>query len=76
MTDTRVIAPEAAAEDTDTSLRPRRLGEFIGQQQLRANLGYGPGEAAAAVTEAGMADAELDTAGLIRAALRLLAPKG
>ena len=38
MTDTRVIAPEAAAEDTDTSLRPRRLGEFIGQQQLRANL--------------------------------------
>jgi holliday junction DNA helicase RuvB len=38
VTDTRVIAPEAAAEDTDTSLRPRRLGEFIGQQQLRANL--------------------------------------
>jgi Holliday junction DNA helicase RuvB len=38
VTDTRVIAPEAAAEDTDTSLRPRRLAEFIGQQQLRANL--------------------------------------
>lgn len=40
------------------------------------NLGYGPGEAAAAVTEAIAADPELDTAGLIRAALRLLAPKG
>lgn len=40
------------------------------------NLGYGPGEAAAAVTEAIGADPELDTAALIRAALRLLAPKG
>lgn len=40
------------------------------------NLGYGPGEAAAAVTEAIGADPDLDTAGLIRAALRLLAPKG
>ncbi len=38
MTETRVITPEAAPEDTDTSLRPRRLAEFIGQQQLRANL--------------------------------------
>ena len=38
------------------------------------NLGYGPGDAAAAVAEAsGEAD---DTEGLIRAALRLLAPKG
>jgi Holliday junction DNA helicase RuvB len=35
----RLIAGEAAAEDTDTTLRPRRLAEFIGQQQLRANLG-------------------------------------
>ncbi len=41
-----------------------------------SNLGYGPGEAAAAVAEAAGAEPELDTAGLIRAALRLLAPKG
>ncbi|MEE2944184.1 MAG: Holliday junction branch migration protein RuvA [Pseudomonadota bacterium] len=41
-----------------------------------SNLGYGPGDAAAAVAEASGADPELDTAGLIRAALRLLAPKG
>ena len=40
------------------------------------NLGYGMGEAAAAVAEAAGADPELDTAELIRAALRLLAPKG
>lgn len=39
-----------------------------------ANLGYGPAEAAAAVAEA--ADSATDTAALIRAALRLLAPKG
>lgn len=41
-----------------------------------SNLGYGPGDAAAAVAEASGNDPSLDTAGLIRAALRLLAPKG
>ena len=40
------------------------------------NLGYAPGEAAAAVAEAAGAEPEADTAALIRAALRLLAPKG
>lgn len=40
------------------------------------NLGYGPGEAAAAVAEAANADPDANTAALIRAALRLLAPKG
>jgi Holliday junction DNA helicase RuvB len=34
----RLIRPEPAPEDADGSLRPRRLAEFIGQQQLRANL--------------------------------------
>ncbi|MDX6751001.1 Holliday junction branch migration DNA helicase RuvB [Geminicoccaceae bacterium 1502E] len=34
----RIIAPEPAPEDVDQSLRPKRLGEFIGQPQLRANL--------------------------------------
>ncbi len=41
-----------------------------------ANLGYGPGEAASAVAEATGADPDLDTSALIRAALKLLAPKG
>ncbi len=40
------------------------------------NLGYGPGEAAAAIAQAAGANPEADTAALIRAALRLLAPKG
>ena len=34
----RLIAPEASGEDVDTSLRPQRLSEFIGQAQARANL--------------------------------------
>jgi Holliday junction DNA helicase RuvA len=41
-----------------------------------ANLGYAPGEAAGAVATALGDDPGLDTAGLIRAALKLLAPKG
>lgn len=40
------------------------------------NLGYGQGDAAAAVAQAGDDLPEADTAGLIRAALKLLQPKG
>ncbi len=40
------------------------------------NLGYGPGEAASAVAQAAGAAPEADTPALIRAALKLLAPKG
>ena len=40
------------------------------------NLGYGPGEAAGAVARAAGEAPLADTAALIRAALRLLAPKG
>ncbi|MEM6340268.1 MAG: Holliday junction branch migration protein RuvA [Pseudomonadota bacterium] len=41
-----------------------------------SNLGYGPSEAAAAVAEAAGAAPEAETPALIRAALKLLAPKG
>jgi holliday junction DNA helicase RuvB len=34
----RLVAPEGQAADADQSLRPRRLAEFIGQAQLKANL--------------------------------------
>jgi Holliday junction DNA helicase RuvB len=36
----RIIEPEFAAEDVDLeySLRPKRLGEFIGQEKLKENL--------------------------------------
>jgi Holliday junction DNA helicase RuvA len=40
------------------------------------NLGYAPGEAAGAIAEAAGAQPDADTATLIRAALKLLAPKG
>ena len=40
------------------------------------NLGYAPGEAASAVAEAAGATPDADTSTLIRAALKLLAPKG
>jgi Holliday junction DNA helicase RuvA len=40
------------------------------------NLGYAPGDAASAVARAAEADPQAGTPGLIRAALRLLAPKG
>jgi Holliday junction DNA helicase RuvA len=41
-----------------------------------SNLGYAPGEAASAVAQAAGDDAGADTPALIRAALKLLAPKG
>ncbi|MEM9342153.1 MAG: Holliday junction branch migration protein RuvA [Pseudomonadota bacterium] len=41
-----------------------------------SNLGYAPGEAAAAVAEAAGEDPTADTATVIRAALQRLAPKG
>ncbi len=34
----RIVTPERIEDDADTSLRPQRLSEFIGQQQARANL--------------------------------------
>lgn len=40
------------------------------------NLGYGPSEAASAVAQAAADAPEVDTSALIRAALKLLAPKG
>ena len=39
MTTPRMVAPEPAPEDRiDTSLRPQSIDEFVGQEQLRANL--------------------------------------
>ena len=40
------------------------------------NLGYAPGDAAGAVAQAGGEMPDADTPALIRAALKLLAPKG
>lgn len=59
---------------------PRGSGDGAAAQaeamSALGNLGYAPSEAARAVAEASAAVPEADTAGLIRAALKLLAPKG
>jgi len=35
----RLVTPERAEEDSlEASLRPKRLSEFVGQQQARENL--------------------------------------
>ncbi|MDF0599824.1 Holliday junction branch migration protein RuvA [Psychromarinibacter sp. C21-152] len=74
-----VIEPGAAAAPAGPAPRPappRSEGSAAAQAEALSalsNLGYGPGEAAGAVAEA--AQSETETAALIRAALRLLAPK-
>jgi holliday junction DNA helicase RuvB len=35
----RLVAPERDPADADVALRPRSLAEFVGQEQIRANLG-------------------------------------
>ncbi len=71
---------EPAPEGSAGAVAPTRpTGTGAAQAEALSalgNLGYGPGEAAAAVAEAANADPDADTAALIRAALRLLAPKG
>jgi len=67
--DEPVFAAKAAAPLAATNpAQPEALSAL-------ANLGYAPGDAASAVAEAIGAAPDLDTAGLIRAALKLLAPK-
>ncbi len=62
-------APTAAASAAGPGAQAEALSALT-------NLGYAPGEAAAAVTQAAGELPQADTAALIRAALRLLAPKG
>jgi Holliday junction DNA helicase RuvA len=62
-------APAAAFAVPNASAQAEALSAL-------GNLGYGAGEAAGAVAEAAGGNAGADTATLIRAALKLLAPKG
>ena len=55
---------------------PANAGAQAGALSALANLGYAPAEAAAAVAGAAGADPEAGEPSLIRAALKLLAPKG
>ncbi|MGH1367188.1 MAG: Holliday junction branch migration protein RuvA [Maritimibacter sp.] len=62
-------APKPAPKAAPNNAQPEALSALT-------NLGYAPGEAASAVATALGEDASLTTQGLIRAALKLLAPKG
>ncbi len=69
------------AEPAPAPKRPARppsgaAAASAGALSALANLGYGPSDAAAAVAEAAASQPEAGEADLIRAALRLLAPKG
>lgn len=71
---------ETVIEDVSPAPRPaaKPAGNAAQAEALSAleNLGYAPGDAASAVAEALGATPEADTQGLIKAALKLLAPKG
>ncbi|MGK7651755.1 Holliday junction branch migration protein RuvA [Roseovarius sp. B08] len=80
-----VAAPEPSESDDDVIEAPVARTPPVkapsGAAQAEAlsaltNLGYGPGEAAGAVAQAADEMPEAATADLIRAALKLLAPKG
>jgi holliday junction DNA helicase RuvA len=55
---------------------PQNAGAQAGALSALSNLGYAPAEAAAAVAEAAGNAPDAGEAGLIRTALKLLAPKG
>ena len=71
----------AAAADDDAVIEPIVVSAPPSSAQADAlsalgNLGYGPSDAASAVAQAAGEAPEADTPALIRAALKLLAPKG
>lgn len=68
-----VIETEAPVQRTTAPKANAASAEAL---SALGNLGYAPGEAASAVAEAAGAAPDADTSALIRAALKLLAPKG
>lgn len=83
-TATSVVAPpvqsdEAVIEAPRRAVAPRPAAEAAPQAEAMsalANLGYAPSEAAGAVARAAGEAPDAGTPALIRAALKLLAPKG
>jgi holliday junction DNA helicase RuvA len=70
-------APEGGAPDGAAPQAPQDdFSDQAGALSALSNLGYGAGEAAAAVAQAAGEAPGAGEAGLIRAALKLLAPKG
>ncbi len=72
-----VIEPSEVVSTLSASKNASALGSSVaGALSALGNLGYAPAEASAAVAEASGAEPDVDEPGLIRAALKLLAPKG
>jgi holliday junction DNA helicase RuvA len=77
--DAVIESPAPAATGGTAPSRPRAQRQSSATAEALSalqNLGYAPSEAASAVAEAAGNDPEATTPGLIRAALKLLAPKG
>lgn len=70
--DGAVIEPVSKAKPAAVPVRSAQADAL----SALANLGYAPGEAASAVAEAAGTNPEASESDLIRAALKLLAPKG
>ena len=71
-----VLEPIAAAQpDAPTAAKAGNPAAQAEALSALSNLGYGPGEAASAVAQAMADGSDGETAALIRAALKLLAPK-
>ena len=72
------IAAEVEVIETVTAtvIEPTSAAAQSEALSALSNLGYGPGDAAGAVAQAAGEAPEADTPNLIRAALKLLAPKG
>ena len=69
---------EDVVEPVAAPVQPVAAGNVSAQADALSalgNLGYAPGDAAVAVAEAGGQMPDADAAALIRAALKLLAPK-
>lgn len=70
LVDVEVIEPVNAVIESSTAMAQSEALSAL------ANLGYGPGDAAGAVAQAAGETPSAETPALIRAALKLLAPKG
>ena len=73
---TRKPAPASAAQVAAQVAAQARAGYVADALSALLNLGYGQGDAAQAVATIAAEQPEADTTTLIRAALRLLAPRG
>ncbi len=74
--DSMVIEPPTASAPRKAVSAANNAGAQADALSALVNLGYGQGDAASAVAEASGVNPDANSGGLIKAALKLLAPKG